>query len=311
MNYFVHPKGLCESKSVGEATRIWAFAHVLAGARIGSDCNVCDHVFIEDGAVVGDRVTIKCGVQLWDGVTLEDDVFIGPNVTFCNDPFPRSKQRPEKFTPTRVCAGASIGSNATILPGLTIGRRAMVGAGAVVTQSVPAFAIVVGNPARVTGYVDSGATPKRAGAPDKEPAASSVLGVKLQKLKVVEDMRGDLSVGEFERQVPFACRRYFVVYSVPSEKVRGEHAHRACHQFLVCLRGSCAVVADDGRHRQEFTLDGPGLGLYLPPMTWSVQYKYSADAILLVFASDYYDPADYIRDYDLFLAEKAKLRRKS
>lgn len=307
MNYFVHPKGLCESKSVGEGTRIWAFAHVLAGARIGTHCNVCDHVFIEDGAVVGDRVTIKCGVQLWDGVTLEDDVFIGPNVTFCNDPFPRSKQRPEKFTPTRVCAGASIGSNATILPGLTIGRRAMVGAGAVVTQSVPAFAIVVGNPARVTGYVDSGATPKRAGAADKEPAASSVLGVKLQKLTVVEDMRGDLSVGEFERQVPFACRRYFVVYSVPSEKVRGEHAHRACHQFLVCLKGSCAVVADDGRHRQEFTLDGPGLGLYLPPMTWSVQYKYSSDAILLVLASDYYDPADYIRDYDTFLAERAAL----
>lgn len=143
-----HRLALVESKHVGEGTRVWAFAHVLKGARIGADCNVCDHVFIENDVTVGDRVTIKNGVQLWDGVRVEDDVFIGPNVTFTNDPFPRSRKRPEKFATTVVCEGASIGANATILPGVRIGARAMVGAGAVVTKDVAAESVVVGNPAR-------------------------------------------------------------------------------------------------------------------------------------------------------------------
>ncbi len=147
--YFVHPHGICESKNIGQRTRVWAFTHVLPGAKIGDDCNICDHVFIENEVVVGNRVTIKCGVQLWDGVTLEDDVFIGPNATFTNDPFPRSKVYPETFTKTLVKRGASIGANATILSGLTIGENAMVGAGAVVTKDVPPGMVVVGNPARV------------------------------------------------------------------------------------------------------------------------------------------------------------------
>ena len=116
---------------------------------IGSECNICDNVFIENDVKVGDRVTIKCGVQLWDAITLEDDVFIGPNVTFTNDPFPRSRHYPESFTPTVVRRGASIGGNATILPGITIGEGAMVGAGAVVTKDVPAKAVVIGNPAKI------------------------------------------------------------------------------------------------------------------------------------------------------------------
>src|SRR5678816_3436222 len=132
VNFFVHPRALCESTNIGEKTRIWAFAHVLPGARIGGDCNICDHVFIENDVVIGDRVTIKSGVQLWDGIELEDDVFVGPNATFTNDPFPRSKHVPTAFSRTLVKRGASIGANATILPGLTIGSHAMVGAGAVV-----------------------------------------------------------------------------------------------------------------------------------------------------------------------------------
>lgn len=154
MDYFVHPNALCESTNIGTGTRIWAFAHVLPGARVGRDCNICDHVFIENDVVVGDRVTIKCGVQLWDGVEIGDDVFLGPNATFTNDPFPRSKKYPEQFARTVVHCGASIGANATILPGISIGPRAMVGAGAVVTHSVPAKAIVTGNPARVIGYAE-------------------------------------------------------------------------------------------------------------------------------------------------------------
>jgi acetyltransferase-like isoleucine patch superfamily enzyme len=153
MKFFQHSHALVESADIGDATRIWAFAHVLPGARIGSDCNICDHVFIENDVVIGDRVTIKCGVQVWDGVRLEDDVMIGPNATFTNDLFPRSKQAFE-LRATVVGAGASIGANATILCGLTIGRGAMVGAGAVVTRDVPDRALVVGNPARLVRYLE-------------------------------------------------------------------------------------------------------------------------------------------------------------
>ena len=151
MGYFVHPQGICESTTIGDGTRIWAFAHVLPGARIGSDVNINDGVFVENDVTIGDRVTVKSGVQVWDGVHLADDVFVGPNATFTNDPFPRSKQWPEKFAETHIEAGASIGGGAVILPGLTVGRRAMVGAGSVVTKSVPEYAIVVGNPARKLG----------------------------------------------------------------------------------------------------------------------------------------------------------------
>jgi UDP-2-acetamido-3-amino-2,3-dideoxy-glucuronate N-acetyltransferase len=164
MDYFVHEMGLCESSHIGARTRIWAFTHVLPGARIGADCNICDHVFVENDVVVGDRVTVKCGVQLWDGVRLADDVFVGPNVTFTNDPFPRSRAYPSSFPPTVVEQYASLGGNATILPGLTIGRRAMVGAGAVVTRDVPAGAIVVGNPGRIIGHVDESPHGDRAAA---------------------------------------------------------------------------------------------------------------------------------------------------
>jgi UDP-2-acetamido-3-amino-2,3-dideoxy-glucuronate N-acetyltransferase len=311
MSAFVHPQALCESSHVGDGTRVWAFAHVLPGARIGADCNICDHVFIENDVTVGDRVTIKCGVQLWDGIRVEDDVFIGPNVTFTNDPFPRSKVYPERFAETKVRSGASIGANSTILPGLTIGTHAVVGAGAVVTKSVPANAIVVGNPARIVGYAETRASGAlRAPTPGEDATGAapagipcSVRGVTVHGLKAITDLRGDLSVGNFQSEIPFMPRRYFVVYNMPSADVRGEHAHRECQQFLVCVHGRCAIVADDGTHREEFLLDRPSVGLYLPPMTWSVQYRHSPDATLIVFASHPYDADDYIRDYEAFQAE--------
>lgn len=152
-NVFIHPKGLCESKEIGEQTRIWAFTHVMNGAKIGKNCNVCDYVYIEGGASIGDNVTIKSGVQIWDGLTIENDVFIGPNVTFTNDLFPRSKVRKEVFLKTIIRRKASIGANATILPGIEIGELAMVGAGAVVTKDIPPKAVVVGNPARIIRYI--------------------------------------------------------------------------------------------------------------------------------------------------------------
>ena len=123
----------------------------------------------------------------------------------------------------------------------------------------------------------------------------------MHHLRLVKDMRGDLSVGDFESQIPFAPKRYFLVFNVPSEKTRGEHAHRECHQFLICVKGRCSVMVDDGQQRMEVLLDNPAAGLYLPPMVWGTQYKYSQDAILLVFASHSYDPADYVRDYTEFM----------
>lgn len=306
MTFFAHPQALCESTQVGEGTRIWAFAHVLPKARIGAECNICDQVFIENDVLVGDRVTVKCGVQLWDGVTIEDDVFIGPNASFTNDIFPRSKKYPKSFGRTLVQRGASIGANATILPGITIGQNAMIGAGAVVTRSVPSNAIVIGNPARITGYVDATSHTETAGTGSDLIGSTPTLvdGVTLHMLRAVPDMRGSLSVGEFERDIPFKPNRYFIVYDVPTVETRGEHAHYKCGQFLIAVKGAVSVVADDGRNRQEFKLDRPSLGIYLPPMTWGIQYRYSADAVLLVFASDYYDNNDYIRDHDEFLRLK-------
>jgi UDP-2-acetamido-3-amino-2,3-dideoxy-glucuronate N-acetyltransferase len=151
---FVHALALCESDDVGPRTRIWAFAHVLAGARIGADCNVGDHAFVEGGAVVGDSVTIKNGVLLWSGVTIEDEVFLGPQVVFTNDAWPRAPfpKGPAGWLATLVRRGATVGANATILSGLTIGCWAMVGAGSVVTDDVPDHAVVVGNPARQAGW---------------------------------------------------------------------------------------------------------------------------------------------------------------
>lgn len=145
----IHPNALVEEGvKLGRGTRVWAFVHILPGARLGEECNICDHVFIEGNVTLGNRVTIKCGVQIWDGLRIEDDVFIGPNATFTNDPFPRSKQEFELLY-TQVKKGATIGANATILPGITIGEKAMVGAGAVVTKDVPAKTLVLGNPARI------------------------------------------------------------------------------------------------------------------------------------------------------------------
>lgn len=151
----VHPAALVESNEIGPGTRIWAFAHVMEGARVGAGCNICDHTFIESGAVVGNGVTVKNGVTIWDRVTVEDRVFLGPNCVLTNDHKPRASQRKshDELMETRIRADATIGANATIVCGVTVGRGAFVGAGAVVVRSVPAFALVTGNPARQKGWM--------------------------------------------------------------------------------------------------------------------------------------------------------------
>lgn len=151
---FIHPSADVASSRIGEGTRIWQFVVILEGACIGRGCNICAQTLIEGGVVVGDNVTVKSGVQLWEGTLIERDVFIGPNATFTNDRYPRSKAYPDKFSGITVKRGASIGANATLLPGICVGEEAMVGAGAVVTKDVPPRALVVGNPARIIRYIE-------------------------------------------------------------------------------------------------------------------------------------------------------------
>lgn len=302
MDSQIHPLADVQTDTVGANTKIWQFCVVLSGAKIGADCNICANVFIENDVTIGDRVTIKCGVQLWDGIQIKNDVFIGPNVTFTNDKFPRSKHYPEKFSSTIVESDASIGANATVLP-VRIGRFAMVGAGAVVTQDVPPYAIVVGNPARIIGYVNA-KHESVASSLGEKTAYLGKTGAKIYPISSFSDMRGSLSVLEWEKQVPFLVKRLFYTYDTISTKVRGEHAHKECHQFLIAVSGSLSVIADNGTDREEFMLDSPAKGLHLPSGIWGIQYKHKPGTVLLVLASHEYDKADYIRDYDEFVLYK-------
>jgi carbonic anhydrase/acetyltransferase-like protein (isoleucine patch superfamily) len=256
--------------------------------------------WVDPTASIGAHAVIKAGAYVCSGTVIGPEVHVGPNATFV-------EARESGGAGAQVERGASIGANATILPGIVIAAKAVVQPGAVVTRSVPPNAIVEGNPAAIVGYIDANehrsiaahlSQPKKTSSVE----ATSVNGVTVHRFPVITDLRGKLSVGEFERQIPFVPKRYFVVYDVPNREVRGEHAHIELQEFLVCLAGSCSVLVDDGKQKAEILLDSPNIGVYLPAMTWTVQYKYSADAILLVFASDYYESSDYIRDYSEFIA---------
>lgn len=154
----IHPFSDVQSQNIGNGTRVWQYVVILPLANIGTDCNICSHCLIENDVIMGDRVTVKSGVQLWDGMRIGDDVFIGPNVTFTNDPLPRSRNPGFKPLGITIGNGASIGANATLLPGIHIGEGAMIGAGSVVTVDIPAHAVAYGNPARVQRYLDHAST---------------------------------------------------------------------------------------------------------------------------------------------------------
>lgn len=305
MAFFAHEKAICESTTIGEGTRIWAFAHILPGAVIGKSCNICDGVFIENDVVLGDHCTIKCGVQLWDGIRISDRVFVGPNATFTNDPFPRSNTKPLEFSRTLVQSGVSIGANATILPGVELERNSMVGAGAVVNVSVPAHAIVVGNPCRIVRFTDTEIHHSIAAFDwlDKNSfQLTEGMDVMLYKFPRFEDRRGALTVMDYDSSLPFIPKRTFVVQDVPKGVYRGNHAHKEGHQLLMCLKGSCRLFLDDGAKRVDLLLDSSNIGVYIPPKVWGVQYKFSSDAVLSVMASDHYDQNDYVNSYEEFVA---------
>jgi UDP-2-acetamido-3-amino-2,3-dideoxy-glucuronate N-acetyltransferase len=294
----IHSLADVQTQHVGEGTRIWQFCVVLPKAIIGRDCNICSHCFIENDVLIGDRVTVKCGVQIWDGIILEDNVFIGPNVTFTNDPYPRSQKYLSKYPKTIVKEGASIGANATILPGVTIGTGAMVGAGAVVTCNVPAGAVVTGSPARIHRYIETQSDESRKGLSSKERKESKIPGVRWIDLTKAIDSRGELIVSQWNQHLHFVPKRVFFVLQVPSTRVRGEHAHRVCEQVLLTLNGSVNVVVDDANYREEYVLNDSSSALVIPAGVWASQYQYSPQAVLVVFASHDYDESDYIRDYD-------------
>lgn len=284
---------------IGKNTVVSPYVLFAENTKIGDECYVGPHCVFEKNIRIANNVSIGSGVHFCSDVKVNDLVSIGSNVSFTKS----AHVKGDEHASTTVEVGAVIGDGAIIYTGVSIGQYASVSPGALISRSVPPYAIVEGNPARIVGYVNAASTPssKSTTLHHEEQNKSIVNGVILYSFPIISDIRGSLTAGEFERSIPFPVKRYFMVFDVPSEETRGEHAHHLCHQFLICVKGSVSVVADDGRNREEFVLNRPELGLYLPPMTWGIQYEYSSDAVLLVFASEYYHAKDYIRNYDDFL----------
>lgn len=297
---------VCLSDQVGKNTRVESFVHIAVDVTIGTDCIIGSRTMIDSGVRIGNRVILEGNSHLCTGLLIEDDVYIGTNATFARARVIREAPH-SPGSSILLRHHCSIGANATLCPGITIGEHAIVDAGAVVTQSVQPHAIVSGNPAQVVGFAntaESSVAKTSAASSQSHIIESKVGGVRAYHLPFISDPRGNLTVGEFERTLPFIPKRYFITFDVPSAKLRGEHAHKKCEQFLVCVRGSCAVVVDDGTHREEFLLNRPSFGVYVPAMIWATEYKHSPDSTLMVFTSDYYDPDDYIRDYQTFLTAR-------
>ena len=202
---------------------------------------------------------------------------------------------------TVLMAGSSIGVGAIVTAGVRVGLGAVVSAGAVVTSDVPPKAILSGNPGTIVGYVDALESVSATTSGEAKITELGVDACALWQLPRFTDLRGSLSPVEFDRDLPFVPARSFVVFDVPSADVRGEHAHKQCHQFLIATHGELSVVLDNGSESAEVRLDRPDLGLFLPAGVWGVQYKFSSDAVLCVYASHGYDNGDYIRSYQEFL----------
>lgn len=281
---------------------IHKYAVISSHATLSSTCSVDAGTYVGSRVTIGERVVVKAGVTLNGVCEIADDCVIGTGCVL---------DAGDSVGSVAIEPGVILAPSVTISGAVKIGKGARIEAGTTILRDVPPYAVVTGNPAQIIGY--SSTLERNKDLPVGEcithqSNGSSVHGVTLHQFPRIIDLRGNLTVGEFERTVPFSPRRYFMVFGVPNAEIRGEHAHRICKQFLICTQGACSVVADDGEHREEFLLDDPSLGLYLPPLTWGIQYKYSSDAVLLVFASEYYDSNEYIRDYDEFIELVAQAR---
>lgn len=264
-------------------------------ATLSSTCSIDAGSYLGPYTTVGERVKIKAGVTIDGHCQIADDCVIGSGCVL---------ERGNNAEGVVIEASVVLAASVTVVGPARIGKGAKIEAGTTILRDVPPYALVSGNPAQIVGYSNTAARNNDLSFGKHnahQTDGSSVDGVTLHHFPRIIDLRGNLTVGEFERTVPFSPKRYFIVSGVPNAEIRGEHAHRTCKQFLICTRGTCSVVADDGENREEFLLDDPSRGLYLPPLTWGIQYKYSPDAVLLVFASEYYDSNEYIRNYDEFL----------
>jgi UDP-2-acetamido-3-amino-2,3-dideoxy-glucuronate N-acetyltransferase len=266
----IHSSAIILSRNVPALVEIGPFTLVCEDAVISDSACIGAQVMIGISVQIGPRVRIQSGACISDGCIIESDV--------------------------------TVGANASVASGVCLHMGSSVTAGTNVTMDVPPYAIISGPESAIAGYVDANLSDEKSQNIPRliERGASRIRGVRLYELPNYLDMRGNLSVGEFEKDLPFYPKRFFVVYDVTNERIRGEHAHYKCHQFLQCTHGACSIIADDGFERQEFRLDKPNRGIYLPPMIWGIQYKFTRDAVLLVFTSEHYDPEDYIRNFAKF-----------
>jgi UDP-2-acetamido-3-amino-2,3-dideoxy-glucuronate N-acetyltransferase len=300
-----HTTSYVASANIGEGTTIGAFSIIEEGATIGNDCQIGSHCLIPAGAVLGNRVIVKSGARLSCAVIAEDNVVIGENAALPSDHHDFCDEH--NYLRTVLKKGCSIGAGATVLSGVTVGQDAMVGVGAVVTSSVPPGTVVMGNPARIVRYItDRQSQQRESSFPISQPQGSQVRLATWHAFTHVSDLRGNLMAVQWNRHLPFEPKRTFFVYGVPSENVRGEHAHKTCVQALLAVSGSLRVAIDNGDIREECVLDSRERLLLIPAGMWATQYMYSRDAVLCVFASEDYDEADYIRDYDEFLRFRGK-----
>lgn len=302
MTKHVDARALFEGRSLGFGSRVHAFARATADVEVGDNCVLHGQVQLLGRITLEDDVVIRSGAQLLGRVHAESGVVVGAGAVLGEEAEgEEARERPAIV----IRRFASVGANATVAPGVVIGRRAVVRPGSVVAENVPAHAIVSGNPARIVAYIDTTPDPDQPEggiAPaDGASVTTRVRGVTLHPMTNARDLRGSLMVAEFAG-LPFVPQRAFTVYDVPNESVRGAHAHRVCAQLLVCLAGGVSCLVDDGSAREEVRLAAPNVGLHIPAMIWGTQWKYTRDAVLLVLASHPYDAADYIREYEEYLA---------
>lgn len=267
------------------------YSQISNDLKCGKNCTIGNFVTIESGVTLANDIVISNGSYICSNIKIENGVYIGPNTTFL-DSNPNASS-------ACIHAKVKIVANAVIYP-VQIGENAVVSAGAVVTKDVPPNAIVDGNPAQIIDYVNTiKHTPQS--IPASQPGTQSTTNAQLRSISSYSDTRGDLSVIEIEKDLPFKIKRFFYTYHIESTSIRGEHAHKECEQFLISVHGSVNVICDNGKIREEFLLDSPQKGLYLPAKCWGIQYKHSPDNVLLVCASHEYNEADYIRKYNDFL----------